>query len=132
MRQRHKARQLSRGEQRGVLPQAALDLARALESRDSVFTTGLVLQELLQGFVGPRARNAIVERFSTVPFLVPDREDHIGAAELRNKCRRRGVQVATIDALLAQLCIRHDLVMLSADADFIRVARVRPFSVWRG
>jgi len=107
-------------------------LARALESGDSVFTTGLVLQELLQGFMGPRARNAIVERFSALPFLVPDREDHIRAAELRNKCRRRGVQVATIDALLAQLCIRHDLAILSTDADFARIARVQPFSVWRG
>ena len=82
--------------------------------------------------MGPRARKAIVERFSAVPFLVLDREDNIRAAELRNRCRRRGVQVATIDALLAQLCIRHDLAMLSTDADFTRIARVQPFSIWRG
>ena len=29
--------------------------------------------------------------------------------------RKQGLQVATIDARLAQLCIRHDLVMLTAD-----------------
>jgi hypothetical protein len=30
-------------------------------------------------------------------------------AELRNKRRRVGTQIGTIDALLAQLCLRHDL-----------------------
>jgi predicted nucleic acid-binding protein len=38
--------------------------------------------------------------------------------------------VTTIDALLAQLCVRHELTLLTTDADFRRVARVRPLSVW--
>ena len=107
-------------------------LASALEGGDTVFTTGLVLQELLQGFRGPRARDRIVERFSALPFLVPDRGDHVAAAELRNACRRRGIQVGTIDALLAQLCIRHELTLLSTDADFVRVADQHPLQLWRG
>ena len=92
-------------------------LRHALETGEGVFTTGLVLQELLQGFHGPKARDAIVERFSALPLLVPDRADHVEAAELRNVCRRQGIQVGTIDALLAQLCRRHDLVMLTTDRD---------------
>ena len=92
-------------------------LRQALETGEGVFTTGLVLQELLQGFHGPKARDAIVERFSALPLLVPDRADHVEAAELRNVCRRQGIQVGTIDALLAQLCRRHDLVMLTTDRD---------------
>lgn len=106
-------------------------LARALGAGDSIFTTGLVLQELLQGFHGPSARDRIVERFSALPLLVSNREDHVHAAELRNSCRRRGVQVGTIDALLAQLCIRHELTMLATDADFERIARLHPLDVWR-
>jgi predicted nucleic acid-binding protein len=94
----------------------------ALEAGDLVVSTGLVLQELLQGFSGPRDRRLVLERFSALPFLVPDRSDHVEAAELRNACRRAGVQVGTIDALLAQLCIRHDLPMLTADGDFRHVA----------
>ncbi len=107
-------------------------LADALERGDAVFTTGLVLQELLQGFRGPRARDEIVERFTALPFLIPDRQDHIAAADLRNACRRKGVQLGTIDALLAQLCIRHELVLLSTDEDFTRVARHAPLSLWGG
>ena len=106
-------------------------LVRAIESGETLLTTGLVLQELLQGFSGPRARAQILDRFSAVPLLVPDREDHIGAAQLRNLCRRAGIQVGTIDALLAQLCIRHGLTMLSTDNDFRRIAAQCPLRLWR-
>ncbi len=107
-------------------------LATALRRGDLVFTTGLVLQELLQGFRGPRARDEIIERFGSLPFIVPERSDHIEAATLRNECRRSGLQVGTIDAILARLCLRHDLTMLTLDEDFRRIAKVRSLSVWGG
>lgn len=105
-------------------------LYSALAGGDSILTTGLVLQEILQGFKGPAARDAILGRFTAIPCLVPDRRDHVEAAELRNACRRRGSQVGTIDALLAQLCLRHGLTMLTTDRDFARIAEVRPFDIW--
>ena len=105
-------------------------LMRAIESGETLLTTGLVLQELLQGFAGPKARTQILDRFAAVPLLVPDREDHIAAAGLRNVCRRAGVQTGTIDALLAQLCIRHDLTMLSTDDDFRRIAGHSALKLW--
>jgi predicted nucleic acid-binding protein len=106
-------------------------LRGALEGGDAVITTGLILQELLHGFSGPRARKQIIERFSALPLLVPDRQDHVEAAELRNRCRRAGVQVGTIDALLAQICIRHELTMLTTDRDFELAASHCPLSVWK-
>ena len=105
-------------------------LVRAIEAGEPIYTTGLVLQELLQGFSGPKARQDIVERFSALPLLVPDRRDHIEAADLRNTCRRAGIQIATIDAILAQLCIRHDLTMLSDDTEFRRIASKSSLKVW--
>lgn len=106
-------------------------LMMALGAGQSILTTGLVLQELLQGFAGPRARQAILERFSAVPLLTPDRGDHIEAATLRNTSRRAGVQIGTIDALIAQLCIRHDLTLLSTDRDFERVSNHAALKLWR-
>ncbi len=91
---------------------------RALKTGEAVVTTGLVLQELLQGVVGPKARQQILERFSALPLISPDRHDHIEAADIRNRCRRAGIQIGTIDALFAQLCVRHDLTMLATDNDF--------------
>ncbi len=105
-------------------------LRRAVDEGDLVFTTGLVLQELLQGFAGPKTRETLLARFDTLPFAVPAREDHVEAAELRNQCRRHGVQIGTIDALLAQLCLRHELMMLTTDKDFRRIADLFPLRLW--
>jgi predicted nucleic acid-binding protein len=105
-------------------------LVRAVEGGETLLTTGLVLQELLQGFAGPKSRSEIVERFSALPLIAPDRDDHIEAAQLRNHCRRKGVQIGTIDALLAQLCLRHELTMLTADHDFTRVAEHSRLKLW--
>jgi predicted nucleic acid-binding protein len=106
-------------------------LHQALEDGEILVTTGLILQELLQGFVGPRARKDIIERFTALPFLHPERQDHIDAAELRNRCRRAGLQIGTIDALLAQLCVRHALTLLTTDKDFVRVAMQCPLRLWQ-
>ena len=108
-----------------------LALRQALEGGAPIVTTGLILQELLQGFAGPRARNDIIDRFAALPLLAPDRQDHIDAAELRNRCRRAGLQIGTIDALLAQLCIRHDLTLLTTDNDFVLATSHCPLLVWR-
>lgn len=106
-------------------------LRQALESGQPMATTGLVLQEILQGFTGPRAREQIIASFSALPLLAPDRDDHIRAAGLRNQCRRAGVQIGTIDALLAQLCLRYDLILLTTDKDFGRIADHAPLRLWR-
>lgn len=105
-------------------------LRSLLTGTDTVVTTGLVLQELLQGFSGPKARSEIVQRFAALPLVVPDREDHVEAAELRSRCRRAGVQIGTIDALLAQICVRHELQLLTTDQDFVHAAKHCGLRVW--
>jgi predicted nucleic acid-binding protein len=105
-------------------------LKDALFGEDVVVTTGLVLQELLQGFSGAKSQDQIIQRFQALPLLQPDREDHIAAAGLRNTCRRVGVQLGTIDALLAQLSIRHDLILLTTDKDFAHASKHIALSVW--
>jgi predicted nucleic acid-binding protein len=105
-------------------------LRHALLGTDKVFTTGLVLQELLQGFAGPKDRAQLVDRLSALAFLQPVREDHIEAAEVRNSCRRCGVQVGTIDALLIQLCRRYDLTLLTTDQDFHAATKHVEFRLW--
>ena len=106
-------------------------LRDALEGGETIVVTGLVLQELLQGFSGPKARKDIIDRFAALPLLAPNRLDHIDAAELRNRCRRAGLQIGTIDAGIAQLCIRHSLMLLTTDNDFVLAARHCALRVWR-
>ena len=89
-----------------------------------------MLQEVLQGYSGAKARDRLLEHFAALPMINPDRTDHIEAAGLRNDCRRRGVQLGTIDALIAQLCIRYDLTLLSTDDDFKHAARYCRLRNW--
>jgi len=110
--------------------QEVQELKDALFCSDSVVTTGLVLQELLQGFSGGKAQTQIIERFAALPLLQPDRDDLIGTAALRNACRQAGVQIGTTDALLAQLAIRHALMLLTADKDLTHAAKHCALRVW--
>jgi len=116
------------GDQRA--PQVAV-LRAALDGADSIVITGIILQELLQGFTGPKARKELLGKFAALPMLVPDRPDHVDAADLRNRCRRAGVQLGTVDALIAQLCIRHDLILLTMDGDFASAAKHSDLKVWK-
>lgn len=106
-------------------------LRQALAGGEAVHTTGLVLQELLQGLRGSQDREAILERFVPLPLLVPERRDQVEAARLRNTCWSQGVQLGTMDALLARLAIRHDLSMLSTDRDFEHAAGHIPLRLWK-
>ena len=105
-------------------------LRDALTDGESVHANGLVLQELLQGWSGPRDGERIIDRLADISMVMPTLDDHIEAASIRNECRRRGIQVGTIDSLLAQICIRHNLVMLTCDQDFTHIARHTPLRVW--
>jgi hypothetical protein len=106
-------------------------LTGAVYANDQIFTTGLVLQEILQGVYGPRQRDQIIARLASLPLLAPDWNDHLHAAELFNRCRRAGIQVESVDTLFAQLCLRHDLTMLTADRDFHHMARHCPLKIWK-
>jgi hypothetical protein len=107
------------------------ELSRAISAGDGIFISGLVVQEILQGVSGPRQRGQIIAHLASLPLLTPDWEDHVSAADLFNRCRRGGVQVESVDALLAQLCLRYDLTMLTADKDFSRMAKHCGLRIWQ-
>ena len=112
-------------------PQVAA-LREALGGGTLVVTTGFIIQELLQGFAGPRDRERLLERLAALTFVHPDLDDHVAAAEVRNACRRKGVQVRTIDALIVQLCRRHALELLTTDGDFAAAREHVAFRLWSG
>ncbi len=105
-------------------------LRAALVGGEDVVSTGLVLHELLRGSLPERTRSAIMTAFDLLTLVEPSREDYVGAADLSNACRAAGVQLATVDSLIAQLCIAHDLVLLTMDADFRYAAEHIPLRVW--
>jgi len=105
-------------------------LRSALRSRDAVLTTGIVLLELLRGFVPPRAQDVIRHDLGVLEHVEPTWSDYADAAALSNTCRRHGVQLHSVDALLAQLAIANSLTLLTTDRDFARASAHIPLRVW--
>lgn len=101
------------------------------DEQDWVLTTGVVLQELLQGARGPKSTGLILEYFDALSMIDPRRSDYIDAANIYNTCRRAGVQLGTMDALIAQLCISRDLMLLTTDNDFLHAAKHVPLQLWQ-
>ncbi len=107
------------------------ELRRALGGNELVVTTGVVLQELMQGLVSSAARTRIRDRMSRLSHLAVELDDHTAAAEAFVTCRRHGVQLRTVDALLAALCVRRGLTLLTTDRDFQHAAPILGLRVWR-
>ncbi len=112
------------------VPQVAA-LRSALVNGEHVVITGMVLLELLRGFVPPRAQERILIDLTPLTLIEPTRDDYVEAARLANTCRRAGVQLGSVDALLAQLAIANDLELLTTDRDFDNAAKVVPLRTWR-
>jgi len=106
-------------------------LRDALAGGEIVATTGVILQELLQGVVPERARAQIIEMFAALEYLTPSREDHVAAAGVRNTLRAAGVQVGTIDALIAHLAIASGHPLLTTDNDFRAASSQISLQLWR-
>ncbi len=106
-------------------------LNQILLNPDLIVTTGFIVQELLQGFSGPKSRDLIIKRFKSLPIITPTFADHIEAAEIRNICRRSGIQIGTVDAIIVQLCLKNGLVLLSTDKDFRYAARHFPLKLYK-
>jgi predicted nucleic acid-binding protein len=66
----------------------------------------------------------VARRLEPFPLLELERRDLIAAASLHRACAARGVSVSTADCQIAAAAIRHDCLLLSADKDFERIARL--------
>lgn len=105
-----------------------VELRRTLTAGDHVLTTGIVLLELLRGFT--RSHETILAAFEILEMVEPTREDYIAAAGIATTCRRQGVQLGTVDALIAQLAIAGDHALLTTDDDFRHAADHVDLKVW--
>ncbi len=60
-----------------------------------------------------------------LPCYIPDETDGEAAAALQLALRRQGWQLATVDALIAAVALRYDLVLLTTDRDFQAIPTLR-------
>ncbi|MDI6815832.1 MAG: PIN domain-containing protein [Actinomycetota bacterium] len=101
---------------------AAALLKEYIEDGEYICIIGIILQEVLSGVTSGKLFNQLENHLAAFPLVAIEREDYVSAAQLRNDCKKKGVQVGTIDALIAAVCIKHGLLLLSVDKDFQLIA----------
>jgi len=92
-----------------------------------------IYQEVLQGVKTERDFRRLKRYLDTQRFynLKDDRESFAEAARIYFKCRRKGITVSsTIDCLIVQTVLEHDLFLLHNDSDFERIRNVVKFKVF--
>jgi predicted nucleic acid-binding protein len=86
-----------------------------------------IYQEVLQGAKTEKEFNQLKEYLDALPFydLHNGRESYKNAALMYMKCRKSGVTVrSTVDLIIAQTAIEHNLYLLHNDNDYINIAKV--------
>ena len=102
-------------------------LREILEQHIPFGISSVIYQELLQGAKGESDYQQLREYLGSQCFYHPkdEVESYASAARIYFDCRRQGVTIrSTIDCLIAEIAIEHNLVLLHDDADFHHMAKV--------
>lgn len=114
---------------RGKPSPAVGQLRAILTTEQTAGICPVIYQEILQGSESEQCFKQFRDYFMELNFY--HSKDLTGsyaqAAYLYFSCRRKGITIrSTIDCLIAQTAIEHDLILLHSDKDFLRIAEVVP------
>jgi len=107
-------------------------VAEAVEEllrEERVALAGVVVAEVLQGVKRREERDFIQAHFADLAFLEADRQDWTLTGWMLYSLRSKGINLPLTDALLAQLCLRHGVSLLSLDQHFDQIPELRRFRV---
>lgn len=100
-----------------------VDTLKAALVEGRLYTAGPVRQELLAGAKHPKDLREIEALLALCRAAAVGAEDFEAAGRMSYRLRRKGVTTHAVDALIAAVALRHDLALLTADADFEPLAR---------
>lgn len=98
-----------------------------LDTPDNYGITEFIFQEILQGALHEKDFQCLADYLISQRLFRPkyEFESYRQAAYLYFSCRRKGITIrSTIDCLIAQTAIEHNLILLHSDKDFPRIAQV--------
>ncbi|HSW71119.1 MAG TPA: PIN domain nuclease [Gammaproteobacteria bacterium] len=88
--------------------------------------TSFIYQEILQGAASKKDFQMLIEYLETQRFFHPKKPIHsyTDAAKLHFNCREKGMTIrSTIDCLIAQIAIEHNLILVHKDKDFLQIKK---------
>ena len=102
---------------------------KILDHRLSFGMTSIIYQEILQGARSNADFTLLSDYLGGQRFYHPKSLilTHQAAAEIYFKCRQQGITIrSTIDCLIAQIAIEHNLTLLHNDRDYTQIASIIP------
>lgn len=106
-------------------------LARAIGAGEPIFVPGVVLAEVLLGLKTEEQAASIADLMTAfTPIAGLTHQGHADAARLYRLCRSKGFTIrSTIDCLIAQMCLRDGIPLLTKDRDFTSIAASAPLKL---
>ena len=109
---------------------SSVHLEQLLDDEIDLFTTGIIVQEVLTGIKDKRTRNSVKKDLEGFITVMPSLGTHVQAAEIFDECRKKGKTIRSIvDCLVAALAIEYDLAVLQSDRDYQCIAQVFPLKL---
>lgn len=95
-----------------------------INNDEEVAFADIIITEILQGIKDDKDFNEIKSSLMAFPIYCLDNTDsYIAAASLYRKCRKNGLTIrSTVDLLIAQIVLEHDLILMHNDKDFQGIA----------
>jgi predicted nucleic acid-binding protein len=106
---------------------------QVIERRLPFGISPIIFTEVLQGAASEKEFDLLAEYLGGQRFydLPPGSASYYSAARMFFDLRRKGLTIrSTIDCLIAQTALDHDLYLLHDDADFDRLAKHIPLKIW--
>ncbi len=93
----------------------------------------VIYQEILQGAKTEKEFTILNNYLSTQTFYHPQDPilSYANAANIFYSCRKKGITIrSTIDCLIAQIALEHDLLLLHNDKDFTAMAPIIDLQIY--
>jgi hypothetical protein len=109
---------------RGVESPQREILRRLIEDEEDIGITEIIFTEILQGIRSERDFRKVKSLLLDFPIFRPKGiETYLRAAQIYRGCRRKGVTIrATVDCIIAAICVENGFVLLHRDVDFDHIA----------
>ncbi len=115
--------------------EAIRDFREVIQQQVPFGISSVIYQEVLQGARTKKEYAILNEYLSTQRFFHPKDQlsSYADAANIYFSCRKKGVTIrSTIDCLIAQIALEHELFVLHNDKDFTAMAPVIGLQIYNG
>jgi len=107
-------------------------LQELISRGEGIYLMGIILQELLQGIKEQSLFDKIAGYLDPFPIIEIKKRDYVFAANIYNQLKRKGIQISTVDALIAATSINNNCILFTADKDFTFVSKHFDLSLFPG